>query len=1026
MTRYLASSMRIIFILFLILLLPFTAESSSRRQVLNFDLDWQLYVGDLPVSTFKNLKSTKTVEGAQTVSLPRAFNGEEAFSHSSHEHTDTVMWYYKTFKLPSGARDSKVFIEFEGVRQAADVYLNGQYIGCHENGVMAFGMDLTPHLKRGDNLIAVRVDNDWQYRERGHKYSRYQWNDRNFNANYGGIPKHVKLHLCDDVYQTLPLYSNLGTTGVYVYATDIDCAGRTAVIHSESEVRNDGSRPTTVAYEVELLDADGKQKMLVRGESQTIAPDGVVTLSAESKVSDLHFWSHGYGYLYTVRTRLIRDGKVTDEVVTRTGFRKTRFAEGKIWLNDRVMMMKGYAQRTSNEWPAVGMSVPAWMSDYSNRLMVESGANLVRWMHVTPWKQDVESCDRVGLIQAMPAGDSERDVDGRRWEQRVALMRDAIIYNRNNPSVIFYECGNKGISEAHFLEMKALRDKYDPHGGRAIGSREMLDIDSSEYGGEMLYINKSKKHPMWAMEYCRDEGMRRYWDNWTFPYHRHGDGPLYKGADATAYNQNQDMFAVEHVRRWHEYWLERPGTGKRTSGGGVKIIFSDTNTHSRGESNYRTSGVVDAMRLPKESFYVHQVMWNGWVDNEEERTHIVGHWNYSPQTVKPVYVVSTAPEVRLWLNGKLLDEGRREYAFLHTFDNVAFEPGVLVATGHDFGGRLLSSDTLQTVGEAVALRLTLDKAPDGFKADGADMVMVTVEAVDEKGRLCPTDFRMVNFTLDGQGEYLGGIAGNRPDDLPGTPKNYILSSRLPLECGTNRILIRSTRMAGDLLLRATADGLPVAELKWQSIPVEAKNGYNTMFASEALPLNLTNGETPATVSYEDTKVSVEIVKAETGANKETATNSFDDNERSEWTNDGRLSTAWITYTLEKPSIVDEVCMKLTGWRMRRYPIEIYADTVRVWEGDTPISLGYVHLPLRPVEASTITIRLKGSAKKDDAFSSITELAAPVDGELDLYKSPDADKKKNELRIVEVDFLRWLVPHTDDGLPIKKIRKIFIP
>src|SRR5256886_15032695 len=103
-------------------------------------------------------------------------------------------------------------------------------------------------------------------------------------------------------------------------------------------------------------------------------------------------------------------------------------------LNDRTMQVPGYAQRTTNEWPALGLSGPAWMSDYSNRLMVESNANLIRWMHVTPWKQDIESCDRVGLMEAMPAGDSEQDVTGRRWEQRVELMRDAIVYNRNNPS----------------------------------------------------------------------------------------------------------------------------------------------------------------------------------------------------------------------------------------------------------------------------------------------------------------------------------------------------------------------------------------------------------------------------------------------------------------------------------------------------------------------------------------------------------------------------------------------------------------
>jgi beta-galactosidase len=133
-------------------------------------------------------------------------------------------------------------------------------------------------------------------------------------------------------------------------------------------------------------------------------------------------------------------------VTTRTGFRKTEFGNGVVKLNDRVLQMKGYAQRTSNEWPAVGMSVPAWLSDYSNGLALASNANLIRWMHIAPWKQDVESLDRIGLMQAMPAGDSEKDVDGRRWEQRIEAMRDAIVYNRNSPSILFYESGNKGVS----------------------------------------------------------------------------------------------------------------------------------------------------------------------------------------------------------------------------------------------------------------------------------------------------------------------------------------------------------------------------------------------------------------------------------------------------------------------------------------------------------------------------------------------------------------------------------------------------
>ena len=117
-----------------------------------------------------------------------------------------------------------------------------------------------------------------------------------------------------------------------------------------------------------------------------------------------------------------------------------------------------------------------------------------------------------------------KDRQGRQWEQRTELMRDAIIYNRNNPSILFYECGNESISREHMIEMKGLRDKFDPFGGRAIGSREMLDINEAEYGGEMLYINKSKKHPMWATEYCRDEGLRKYWDEYSYPFHKEGAG----------------------------------------------------------------------------------------------------------------------------------------------------------------------------------------------------------------------------------------------------------------------------------------------------------------------------------------------------------------------------------------------------------------------------------------------------------------------------------------------------------------------
>lgn len=973
---------------------------AAEREKYNFNSDWKLKVGDIVQAEEVDYLDAEW----KSVTLPHAFNEDEAFKLNIKDLTDTIVWYRKHFRLPADAKGRKVFIEFEGARQGIDLYVNGHLVGQHENGVMAFGFDLTALVKPGkENVIAARIDNNWDYAEKATGV-KYQWSNRNFNANYGGLPKNVWLHVTDKLYQTLPLYSNLQTTGVYIYAEDIQVRARKARIHAESEVKNETKKSQTVGYLVELFDRDGKLVKAFRGAEKRINPGEKIVLSAESEVEGLHFWSWGYGYLYTVKTALCIEGKKTDEVITRTGFRKTRFADGKVWLNDRVIQLKGFAQRTSNEWPAVGMSVPAWLSDYSNGLMVKANANLVRWMHVTPWKQDVESCDRVGLIQAMPAGDAEKDCKGRQWEQRKLVMRDAIIYNRNNPSILFYECGNESISREHMLEMKKIRDEFDYHGGRAIGSREMLDIRDAEYGGEMLYINKSAHHPMWAMEYCRDEGLRKYWDNYSYPYHKDGEGnsayhsaatgKTKKQADASVYNRNQDSFTIENVIRWFDYWRERPGTGKRVSSGGAKIIFSDTNTHFRGVENYRRSGDTDPMRIPKDSYFAHQVMWDGWVDTENPRLHIVGHWNYEPGVVKPVYVVSNTDSVALFLNGKPMGQAQCDYHFLFTFDKIAFTPGVLEAVGYN-DGKEAARMQLRTAGKPAKLKLAAIQHPKGWKADGSDLVLLQVEVVDAEGNRCPLANDLIHFTVEGPAEWRGGIAQG--------PDNYILSEKLPVECGVNRALLRSSVTAGKVVVRAEAEGLASASLELVSSPVEVQNGLSTYIPGDDLEGSLDRGETPLSPSYIDRAVDVAVLSAEAGINTEEACKSFDDNELSEWKNDGKASTAWIKYHLERVARVDEICMKLTGWRMRSYPLEIYAGDELIWSGETEKSLGYVHLKVKPIPASEITIRLKGSSKEDDAFGQIVEVAAPVANELDLFKAKDGDKTNHELRIVEVEF-----------------------
>ncbi|MBO5186428.1 MAG: beta-galactosidase [Prevotella sp.] len=928
----------------------------------------------------------------KTVTLPHAWNEDEAFKVGIHDMSDSVIWYRKTFVLPKNAEGRRVFIEFEGARQAAEVFVNGKNVGLHENGVMAFGFDLTPYVKRGKNLIEVRTDNDWRYHERA-TGSTIQWNNNNFNSNYGGLPKNVKLHITDNVYQTLPLYSNLKTTGIYVYAKDHDIQGRQATVCVESEVRNETDAPVTKRLQVTLTEMDGREICGFGSESVTIPARGTVVLKARSRAYGLHFWSWGYGYLYKVKTALADDkASSTDEVTTVTGFRKTEFKNGMFYLNDRVMMVHGYAQRTSNEWPGVGMSVPAWLSDYSNDLMVKSGGNVVRWMHVAPWKQDVESCDRVGLIQAMPAGDAEKDVDGRRWEQREEVMRDAIIYNRNNPSIIFYECGNQKISAEHMISMKAIRDEYDPDGGRAIGCREMLDRPEAEYGGEMLYVNKSDTKPMWMMEYCRDEALRWYWNSWSYPYHKEGDGPLYRNAPADAYNHNQDEFVRELVARWYDYWLERPGSGTKVNSGGVKIVFSDTQTHGRSADNYRVSGVVDPMRVPKDAFYAHQVMWDGWVDDLKPRTHIVGHWNYKQDEVIPtIYVVSTSDSVTLSQGGKTITADEHLYRFLHVFKNVKYTSGKLTATAMDRNGRVESTCSLETAGDPASIKLTAIENPTGWKADGNDLAIVQVEIVDKQGRRCPLDNRLVKFSLSGPAEWRGGVAKGKD--------NHVLCDTLPVECGVNRVMLRSLDKAGNVTLTAKAEGMGDAKISFTTKTVAVEGGLTTYMPSDGLKSVLDRGETPASPSFRQWRRSVAIESAVTGSGNDPRL-SFDTFENTSWESGNKLDEAWITYTLAENTTIDDICVKMKGFRATTYPIAVYAGEVKVWEGWTPKSLSYIHIPLKDAPKSRVyTIRSLGSSTTKDAFGAVQEL--------DSKNNEKKQRGNNALKIIEIEFLKNL-------------------
>src|SRR5262249_30756028 len=155
------------------------------------------------------------------------------------------------------------------------------------------------------------------------------------------------------------------------------------------------------------------------------------------------------------------DGKVVDVQKTTTGFRKTEFkggvGTGGVYINDKFVYLKGFAQRASDEWAGLGQAYPEWMHDLNAKLLRGCNGNYMRWMHISPQKVDSDACDRAGIIQVCPAGDKERLVTGRQWDQRAQVMRDSMIYFRNSPSILFWEAGNTIVTPEQMNQMVALR-----------------------------------------------------------------------------------------------------------------------------------------------------------------------------------------------------------------------------------------------------------------------------------------------------------------------------------------------------------------------------------------------------------------------------------------------------------------------------------------------------------------------------------------------------------------------------------------
>lgn len=825
-------------------------SSTSPRETFSFNPGWKFIRENVAGAEQVEFNDSAWAE----VSAPHTYNDSDSFaglaSHSGGDRdawTGTT-WYRKRFRLPTGAENGKVFLEFEGLKQAGRFWVNGKFAGRFENGITACGLDLTGLINPGgeDNVIAVKVDNSSDYREEATGVS-YQWTGRAFNPNYGGLNRNIWLHLTGKIYQTLPLYENLKTSGTYVYPTGIDIKDKTCDVNVESQVRNESDAPSDITLSVAVMDASGTVRAEFKGAPQRLESGQTEIFKASGRLTGVKFWSDTTPDLYKVVSTLTVNGKVVDARTTWTGFRKTEFkggaGTGGVYLNDQFVYLTGYAQRSTNDWAGLGQAYPDWMHDYNADLVRSSHANHIRWMHIAPQAADVRACDKAGIIQTCPAGDKEKDpvldprlppeAAARQWDQRMEVMRATLIYFRNSPSILFWEAGNNTITTEHLRQMVALRKELDPQGGRTMGCRSLAEPESSpiaEYFGVMAGQDKRTDAlktseqmfraysaerrdlaPMIETEDFRDEAARRFWDDSSPPHFG------FKKGLKDAYSWNSETFCLAAAERYHAYAINKisnPDPARSKWSGYASIYWSDSNADGRQESSEvcRVSGKVDSVRLPKQAYYLYRVMQNPSPD-----IHLIGHWNYPAETVKSVFVAANhCDSVELLVNGVSLGQSSTPRSgFLFEFPAVKFIPGKVAAVAMA-NGKVVARHEIETAGDAKRLKLTPHTGPDGLLADGSDVVFYDVEVVDAAGRRCPTDEARVDFKLEGPATWRGGYNSGKA----GSVNNLWLDT----ECGINRVAIRSTMNPGSITLAATRTGLEPATVEIKSKPVKISSG----------------------------------------------------------------------------------------------------------------------------------------------------------------------------------------------------------
>lgn len=802
------------------LLVP--SAGASRRTRDSFDFGWRFVRGDPSGAQQPAFDDSAW----QALDLPHDWSIEGPYSESEPAagpggYLPTgIGWYRKRFDVPASDRGRISVLEFDGVYQNSEVWINGHYLGKRPYGFVPFAYDLTPHLRYGaQNVIAVRVDNSRQTNCRWYSGS--------------GIYRHTWL------LRTDPL--RVAYWGTFVTTPEV--SAQRAVVRVETTVTNSRAESVPCSLATHLFDRTGAV-VATQASPRRLAPGESFRFVQELIVARPSLWSVDDPQLYTVRSEIHDGESIVDAYDTPIGIRSAVFDVNRgFLLNGEPVKLRGVCLHP--EAGCVGAAVPERVWERRLQLLRQMGCNAIRTAHNPFAAEFLDLCDRMGFLVMNEAFDEWKDAKGQirdgyhlyfdEWHQRD--LENFIHRDRNHPSVVIWSAGNE------------VPDQSDPDGAATL--RGLLAIFHAEDPTRPVTVACDRIASEPLSNRVRPEFLAEldvvgynYVDRWrrradlyysidraAFPRRRfvgtESDGlggirgdyqgiVAEKGADPAPWFLIPSNLRLDVEELWkfvslHDY---------------VSGDFMWTGIDYLGEARWpmkgAPSGALDTCGFPKDSYYFYQSQWT-----TAPMLHLFPHWNWpgSEGVVIPVACYTNCDTVELFVNGK--SWGVKGYEFpregmertygdypprarelrttgdLHLSWDVPYEPGTLRAVGRK-DGKVAVVEEVSTTGEPSAIHLAADR--DRLTADRRDVAHVRVEIRDAQGRIVPEADSEITFSLEGEGQLIGVDNGD-----PTSHASYKAAQRRAFH-GLCLAVVQSTARSGEIRIVASSPKLQPATL----------------------------------------------------------------------------------------------------------------------------------------------------------------------------------------------------------------------